>query len=130
MEPLEHLFTTNHAPTDDERVILNDTVVDYDDKLAAITQKISALEEQLRTLNEEKTVLLEACEPFRRALAPFRRLPEDVARAIFVACLETRWNLTMAETEAPVLLTRISRATRMIALETPGLWAAIHIPII
>ena len=36
----------------------------------------------------------------------------------------------MANTEAPVLLTRISRATRMIAFTTPELWTAIHIPII
>ncbi|KJA22405.1 hypothetical protein HYPSUDRAFT_41025 [Hypholoma sublateritium FD-334 SS-4] len=130
MASLEHLFTTNHSPTDDERAGLKENVADYDDKLAAITQKIYALEEQLRSLNEEKMALLEASKPFRRALSPFRQLPEDVVRAIFVACLETRWNPTMAKTEAPVLLTRISRATRMIALTTSALWAAIHIPII
>ncbi|KJA18850.1 hypothetical protein HYPSUDRAFT_124134, partial [Hypholoma sublateritium FD-334 SS-4] len=63
-------------------------------------------------------------------ISPFRQLPEDIVRVISVACLETRWNPTMANTEAPVLLTQISRATRMIALKTPELWAAIHIPII
>ncbi len=75
-------------------------------------------------------MLIEISEPYRRALSPFRQLPEDVVRAIFVACLETRWNPSMANTQAPVLLTHISRATRMIALSTPELWAAIHIPII
>ncbi|KJA15917.1 hypothetical protein HYPSUDRAFT_47978 [Hypholoma sublateritium FD-334 SS-4] len=129
-ESLGHLLTTNQAPTDHERVRLKETVAGYDDKLNSINQKISALEEQLRILNTEKTALLEASAPFRRALTPFRQLPEDVVRAIFVACLETRWNPTMANTEAPVLLTQISRATRMIALTTPELWASIHIPII
>ncbi|KJA24688.1 hypothetical protein HYPSUDRAFT_38391 [Hypholoma sublateritium FD-334 SS-4] len=130
MASLRHLLTTNQALTDHERVRLKETVAEYDDKLNLITQKISALEEQLRILNAEKTALLEASAPFRRALSPFRQLPEDVVRVIFVACLETRWNPTMAKTEAPVLLTQISRATRMIALTTPELWAAIHIPII
>ncbi|KJA22411.1 hypothetical protein HYPSUDRAFT_656867 [Hypholoma sublateritium FD-334 SS-4] len=130
MASLAHLCTSNQAPTDDERARLKETVADYDEKLAAITQKISALEVQLRSLNEEKTATLEASKLFKRALSPFRQLPEDVVRAIFVACLEWRCNPTMAKTEAPVLLTRISRATRMIALTTPRLWAAIHIPII
>ncbi len=130
MESLWHLTTTNQAPTDDERGRLKETLAEYDEKLNTVTHKISILEEQLRILNKEKTALLEASAPIHRALSPFRQLPEDVVRAIFVACLETRWNPTMANTEAPVLLTRISRATRLIALTTPELWAAIHIPII
>ena len=130
MESLEHLLTTNQAPTDDERGRLKETLAEYDKKLEANAQKILALEEQLRSLNEENMALLEVTAPIRRGLSPFRQLPEDVVRAIFVACLETRRNPTMANTEAPVLLTQISRATRMIALTTPELWAAIHIPII
>ncbi len=129
-ESLKHLLTTNQAPTNDERGRLKETLADYDEKLDEITQKILVLEEQLRSLNEEHTALLEASAPIRRALSPFRQLPEDVVRAIFVACLETRRNPTMANTEAPVLLTQVSRATRMIALTTPELWAAIHIAII
>ncbi len=130
MESLKHLLTTNQAPTNDERGRLKETLADYDEKLDEITQKILVLEEHLRSLNEEQTALLEASTPIRRALSPFRQLPEDVVRAIFVACLETRRNPTMANTEAPVLLTQVSRATRMISLTTPELWAAIHIPII
>ena len=130
MGPLGYLLTTNQAPTDDERGRLKEGLAEYDQKLNVVTHRISALEEQLRSLNEEKTALLEASAPIRRALSPFRQLPEDIVRAIFVACLETRWNPTMANTEAPVLLTRISRATRMIAFTTPELWTAIHIPII
>ncbi|KJA14916.1 hypothetical protein HYPSUDRAFT_48769 [Hypholoma sublateritium FD-334 SS-4] len=129
MASLVHLLTTNQAPSDDERARLKETLAECDEKLNAITERISTLEAQLRSLNKEKAALLEASAPFRRALSPFRQLPEDVVRAIFVACLETRWNPTMANTEAPVLLTQISRATRMIALTTPELWAAIHIPI-
>ncbi len=116
MESLGHLLRTNQAPNDDERGRLRETLAGNDETLSAIIEKISALEEQLRGLTEEKAALLEASAPVRWALSPFRQLPEDIVRAIFVACLETRWNPTMANTEAPVLLTQISRATRMIAL--------------
>ncbi|KJA18403.1 hypothetical protein HYPSUDRAFT_190971, partial [Hypholoma sublateritium FD-334 SS-4] len=130
MISLEEFFTTNQAPNDEEQKILKHLVAEYDDKLTTIINKISDLEAQLQILNDEKTAILEAVAPFKRALSPFRQLPEDIVREIFVACLPTGRNPTMSHTEAPVLLTRISSATRRISLATPALWAAIHIPIV
>ncbi|KJA17581.1 hypothetical protein HYPSUDRAFT_125295, partial [Hypholoma sublateritium FD-334 SS-4] len=113
---------TNIVPNDKQEDSLKQFVLDCDDKLKIINAKISEQEAQLRILNDEKAAILESVAPFRRALSPFRQLPEDIVREIFVACLETRRNPTMANTEAPVLLTQISSATRRIALSTPALW--------
>ncbi|KJA18404.1 hypothetical protein HYPSUDRAFT_45255 [Hypholoma sublateritium FD-334 SS-4] len=129
MISLEDFFTTNRAPNDEEHKILKHLAAEYDDRLTTITNKISDLEAQLQILNDEKTLIMEAAAPFKRALLPFRRLPEDVVREIFVACLPIGRDPTMSATEAPVLLTRISSATRRVALTTPALWAAIHIRI-
>lgn len=104
-------------------------VAEYDNRLTIITDKISDLEADLQILNDEKRAVLECIEPFKRALSPFRQLPDDIVREVFIACLETERNPTMSNTEAPVLLTHISSATRRIALTTPALWASIHIPI-
>ncbi len=68
--------------------------------------------------------------PVQKPLAPFRRLPQDVIREIFIACLDPVINPTMSKKEAPTLLTQISSGLRQIALTTPELWAAIHIPIL
>lgn len=62
--------------------------------------------------------------------SPFCRLPDDIIREIFIACIDPTWNPAMSWREAPVLLTRISSATRCFALHTPALWAAIHISIL
>ncbi|KJA17584.1 hypothetical protein HYPSUDRAFT_146365, partial [Hypholoma sublateritium FD-334 SS-4] len=130
MASLDDVLTTNIAPNDEQQENLKRFVRDCDDKLKIVNTKISELEAQLRILNDEKAAILESVAPFRRALSPFRQLPEDIVREIFVASLETRRNPTMANTEAPVLLTQVSSATRRIALSTPALWAAIHIPIL
>ena len=102
-------------------------MAEYDDRLTTITNKISVLETHLQILNDEKRAFLESMEPLKQALSPFRQLPEDIVREVFIACLETERNPTMSNKEAPVLLTQISSATRMIALSTPTLWASIHI---
>lgn len=44
MAYLEHLFTANKTPTDNERVKLKEYVAGCDDKLNVIALKISALE--------------------------------------------------------------------------------------
>ena len=127
MISVEDFFTTNRAPNDEELEILQHSVSDYRDKLAPINGKIFDLQAQLQILGNEQRAILVAVAPFRRALLPFRRLPEDIIRKIFIACLPIGRNPTMVNTEAPVLLTHISSATRRIALTTPALWTAIHI---
>ena len=127
MESLEDLFITNRVPSDEEQRRLKQLVAEYDDRLTTITNKISVLETHLQILNDEKRAILESMEPLKQALSPFRQLPEDIVREVFIACLETERNPTMSNKEAPVLLTQISSATRMIALSTPALWASIHI---
>ncbi|KJA17155.1 hypothetical protein HYPSUDRAFT_206426 [Hypholoma sublateritium FD-334 SS-4] len=83
-----------------------------------------------------KQIIAMACDHVRmpfgifRHLSPFLRLPLDVIREIFAACLNPETNPTMSKKEAPTLLTQISSGLRRVALATPELWAAIHIPII
>ncbi|KJA14167.1 hypothetical protein HYPSUDRAFT_173623 [Hypholoma sublateritium FD-334 SS-4] len=119
----EDIFSTNRAPTDEERAQIADLLADYDNRIAILTKKIA-------DLDAERAVLQNAAAPLKRTMSSFRRLPDDVIRGIFIACLDPTRNPTMSCREAPVLLTRISSSTRSVALHTPALWAAIHIPII
>ncbi|KJA19299.1 hypothetical protein HYPSUDRAFT_894987 [Hypholoma sublateritium FD-334 SS-4] len=109
------------APSDEDR---------KDSRLAAEHEsRIGVLNGQIATLEAEKAALLLALAPLKRDNPPLHRLPDDVLRAIFVECLDCTRNPTMARTDAPVLLTRISSYTRRVALAAPELWAALHIPI-
>jgi hypothetical protein len=60
-------------------------------------------------------------------LSPACNLPDDVVRTIFMATLPSTWNPGINPDEAPLLLGRIWKPWRDIALQTPRLWASIHI---
>ncbi|KAF7374043.1 F-box domain-containing protein [Mycena sanguinolenta] len=60
-------------------------------------------------------------------LSPACRLPDDVVRTIFMATLPSTRNPGISPDEAPLLLVRIWKPWRDIALQTPRLWASIHI---
>ncbi|KAF8191977.1 hypothetical protein K438DRAFT_1675284, partial [Mycena galopus ATCC 62051] len=60
-------------------------------------------------------------------LSPACNLPDDVVRTIFMATLPSTRNPGISPEEAPLLLGRIWKPWRAIAMQTPGLWASIHI---
>jgi hypothetical protein len=60
-------------------------------------------------------------------LSPACKLPDDVARTIFMATLPSTRTPGVSPNEAPLLLVRIWKPWRDIALQTPRLWASIHI---
>lgn len=65
----------------------------------------------------------------RVLLLPVRRLPAEILQEIFIHCLPTEHNAVRSVTEPPLLLGRICRAWRTIALWTPQLWSSVHIVI-
>lgn len=123
------LLSTNRPPNEDELAQARRIVADYRDELQIVRQKISDTEASLQRLKEEQNMLLDDLVPFERIISPLRRIPEDIYREIFMSCISTEANPTMSSRDAPVLLTRITSGMRRIALTTPTLWAAIHIPI-
>ncbi|KAJ7069488.1 hypothetical protein C8F01DRAFT_1112917 [Mycena amicta] len=56
-----------------------------------------------------------------------RRIPQDVLQEIFLQCLPKDRNPAMSAFEGPVLLGRICAEWRLLVLQTPALWARIHI---
>ncbi|KJA21456.1 hypothetical protein HYPSUDRAFT_42106 [Hypholoma sublateritium FD-334 SS-4] len=123
----DNLIVTNRTSTNEEREELQRQA---NEKQDALNKRISELEAQLESAKRERTAFLETPLPFQRPFSPFLRLPQDVIREIFAACLDPETNPTMSKKEAPTLLTQISSGLRRIALASPELWAAIHIPII
>ncbi|KAJ6565291.1 hypothetical protein DFH09DRAFT_919697, partial [Mycena vulgaris] len=60
-------------------------------------------------------------------LSPACKLPDDVVRTIFMATLPSTRSPGISPNQAPLLLGRIWKPWRDIALQTPRLWASIHI---
>ncbi|KAJ7581408.1 hypothetical protein C8J56DRAFT_833435 [Mycena floridula] len=89
--------------------------------------EISRLSAAIDKLVLEKERLQANVASYKAILAPIRLLPEDMLREIFVSCLPSEEAASTAITDAPLLLGRVCRSWREIALSTPELWTSIHI---
>ncbi|KAF9042249.1 hypothetical protein BJ165DRAFT_1529684 [Panaeolus papilionaceus] len=67
-------------------------------------------------------------EAYRPILSPIRRLPPDILGEIFYHSLATHRNPSMHASEAPLLLTRVCRSWKAVAVSTPKLWSRLYIP--
>ncbi|KAJ8085156.1 hypothetical protein PM082_003940 [Marasmius tenuissimus] len=114
--------TTNYTPSPQElseiRTILNTP-----------SSRLSEIDAQIARLLSERTEIQSFVEHHESLLTPFRRLPTDLWREIFVYCLPNyKLDVSLRTTkEAPLLLTRVCRGWRHVAVTTPRLWNKIHI---
>jgi len=96
--------------------------------LQEIEIEIQRLYELVDTLKIKRETIQKRIDDHNIILSPVRRLPQDVVHEIFFHCVPTHRNPIMTSSEPPVLLTRISRSWRAIALSSPRIWSKIHIP--
>ncbi|KAF7308187.1 F-box domain-containing protein [Mycena chlorophos] len=85
------------------------------------------LDAEIQLLLNKRERLEHAISSHELLLAPIRRLPDDVLRVIFVGILPERRNTALDEDEGGLLLCRVCRHWRDVALATPRLWASMHI---
>ncbi|KAJ7616850.1 hypothetical protein DFH06DRAFT_947875, partial [Mycena polygramma] len=96
--------------------------------LVAHTMEVSRLEALIADLSAQRDKRLEYIGA-EALMSPARRMPQDVMQEIFLACVPTQHNAVMSTKDAPLLLTRICKSWRILALSTPALWASLHIPL-
>ncbi|KIM41467.1 hypothetical protein M413DRAFT_57011, partial [Hebeloma cylindrosporum] len=83
---------------------------------------------EIQRLQEKKAAIQKSIDSYTIMLSPMRRLPTDILREIFYRCLHSTRNPIISATEAPMLLTRVCSLWRSVALTSPNIWAALHIP--
>ncbi|KAJ7842731.1 hypothetical protein B0H14DRAFT_2780339 [Mycena olivaceomarginata] len=103
--PFQDILHTNAVPTDAECDSIH-ALLRGPRKEVVASQKRAKLEEFI--------------DAHLALVSPFRRLPDDIVRAIFLATLPLTRNW-------PLLLGRVCRSWRALALTTPRLWASMHI---
>ncbi|KAJ7645028.1 hypothetical protein DFH06DRAFT_1476919 [Mycena polygramma] len=96
-------------------------------ELALVTEEISRLQSLIDEAAHKRRQLQQFIDAHLALVSPVRRLPDDVIRSVFVATLPTARNSTVSSNEGPLLLCRICKSWRAVALTTPRLWAALHI---
>ncbi|KAJ7593242.1 hypothetical protein C8J56DRAFT_493915 [Mycena floridula] len=117
---IPELLASSSPLSEAERVYLNQLLDTSNDEISRLTAAIDKLVLERGKLQSNVVA-------YKAVLAPIRRLPEDMLREIFVNCLPSNKPAAIAITDAPLLLGRICRSWREIALSTPGLWASIHV---
>lgn len=126
---IDRYLGTNYAPNDDEIKEVELCISGGLQRLEAIKDEAALIKVQLEGLLKESAEIHGLIRGHQALLSPIRQLPADLLREIFVACLPTDRNPTMCRDEAPMILTVVCSHWRQVALSTPRIWAAVHIPI-
>ncbi|KAF7376131.1 hypothetical protein MSAN_00028000 [Mycena sanguinolenta] len=93
---------------------------------AALSAEIERLRALIHQLIQKRDNLEGFIHAHEALVSPVRRLPADIMAEIFAACMPPDRNAIMSAAEAPLLLCRVCRAWRDVALSTPRLWASLH----
>ncbi|KAK1222616.1 hypothetical protein PQX77_014529 [Marasmius sp. AFHP31] len=117
--PFAAVLDTNYAPSTQEIVEMKELLIDPLNRLKEINKEITRLEAERRRL---QTFI----DKHKAVLSPFRRFSAELMAEIFAHCLPAGFR-TRDIQQAPLLLTRVCRSWRAMALGTPKLWDAIHI---
>ncbi|KAJ7583315.1 hypothetical protein C8J56DRAFT_1055079 [Mycena floridula] len=119
LEILEMLASSS-LPTEAERAHINQLIDTSNNEISRLTAVIDKLV-------LEREALQRNVASYKAILAPIRLLNDDILRDIFVHCLPVNRAAATVITDAPLLLGRICRSWRELALSTPALWASIHV---
>ncbi|KAG2345918.1 hypothetical protein BDR05DRAFT_1058064 [Suillus weaverae] len=103
-------------------------------QLDGVLHEISDLKTVVDTLNniceqlvEKQDKITQSMNLHRRLVSSLWCLPTEILSQIFVRCLPEDSHLSLAQNEAPVLLTRICRLWREVAVDMPNLWCRLHL---
>ncbi|PPQ80487.1 hypothetical protein CVT25_001753 [Psilocybe cyanescens] len=127
MSQIEDLLKNNDSPSCEAVQEVQKMLLEPTEELKALDAKIQHLNKYLEELQKKRDKVQEFITRYSVVFSPIRRIPTDLLHKIFQYCLPLHRNPIMAETEAPVLLTRICSLWRSIVLCSPPLWARLHI---
>ena len=129
--PFASKLGTPFVPSDEEALEIKKILDHHTPKLARISSEIARVKALYEELENQHKQLADDMVAHQRLLSLLRRdiLPTDVLQEIFLSCLPINHDCIITKKEAPILLTQVCHSWCRIALNTPLLWASIHIPI-
>ncbi|KAK7448797.1 hypothetical protein VKT23_013527 [Stygiomarasmius scandens] len=120
-------FNTNYAPSDAEVGEIKEIVRGPERELAVLDEEITRVESILGDLKSRRKKISLFVDSHLSLCTAFRRLSPELLSEIFVHCLPSEHLPTRCSHEAPLLLLRICKRWREIALGTPRLWCRLHV---
>ncbi|KAF7291405.1 F-box domain-containing protein [Mycena indigotica] len=125
--PFKTMLNTNTVPSDAECDAIHAFLASHTTKLAELDAETARLRNLLNTVVLERNHLQDFVDAHKALVSPMRRVPEDILRLVFLKTLPEDRGAAMHPSEGPLLLSRVCRYWRDLALATPQLWSSIHI---
>ncbi|KAF5372954.1 hypothetical protein D9758_001577 [Tetrapyrgos nigripes] len=119
------LLDTNKVPEDKDMHAIQKVCTEYSQDLEQMNAQIQRLESMLLSITQKRDALQCKVSSLKSIISPLRSLPVEILQRVFQNCLESF--PTISTQESPLLLTRICSRWRSVAINTPELWAAIHV---
>lgn len=129
-------FNPNQCPIELEDQSINAIITERNHQLNTVLHEISDLETIMngiqnlhQQLVEKKNKIIESINSHKRLKLALWRLPTEILSYIFVYCLPEDRYLSPASRRAPILLTRICRRWREVAVGMPSLWCRLRVAV-
>ncbi|KAJ7259871.1 hypothetical protein C8J57DRAFT_1472016 [Mycena rebaudengoi] len=120
---------TNYLPAESERRELLELCQQGRQLASRILWELDMVHSTANHLHEKLSSAWTTFGPFEALISPMRAIPPEILQEIFLACLPVNHGAVMHVSEAPLLLGRVCRMWRSIALATASLWASVHISV-
>ncbi|KAJ7066305.1 hypothetical protein C8F01DRAFT_1122875 [Mycena amicta] len=125
--PFQNILHTNTVPTDAQVEEIRAFLDPHRLQLTELDKEVHRLAQLLNEATNRRDELQGMITSHETLVAPMRRVPDDVLRVIFVHTLPERRNTALDSGEGPLLLSRVCKYWRELALTTPRLWASMHL---
>ena len=124
--PTPHLHHTIQAPNATEAIRLREALRLATPIVPQLDDDISHLQMLLDELRRKREPLLNFIAEQNTILAPIRRLPAEILAKIFVLCMNYDTS-SFDPMQSPLLVGRVCRGWRQVALSTQKLWSSITV---
>ncbi|KAG2151513.1 hypothetical protein DEU56DRAFT_850437 [Suillus clintonianus] len=136
MPDLETPYPNSNMAFEPNDQSINTIITERQQQFDAVSHEISGLEAVMDSIKhlrqqlvERKDKITQSMKLHKRLVSALWRLPTEVLSEIFVYCLPETSHLSPASKLAPMLLTRICRRWREVAVSMPSLWCGLSMKV-
>ena len=129
--PVQHLLskTARRSPSQTEEVQIRETISQAESRINRIDVTTAKIQLLLSNLAEQRARIQAYRDQHKVLVAPVWLIPPEILSYIFVLCLSQRPpnEMKRSSLKGSLLLARVNRFWRQVALSTPQLWSTIFI---
>lgn len=132
--PFSKFSAINVVPGPQDIPLINAIVSERHGQLSALALQIAHVDSAIKKLAALRVRLGEHSAHVRQSLlahqalmSPARRIPPEVLGEVFYRCLPKTPFIVPRDVESPMVLTRVCRHWRAVALSNPRLWSSVSV---